>query len=120
MTSPLKKPTIDSRQVLAFVALARCGTFTAAAKELFLTQSAVSYAIKALEDDLGSRLVDRSGRRVSFTPSGEQFLRSAEKILQEMQLARAQVKTGAKAEADRARSIAHVDAAVPHSIRAAS
>ena len=95
MTSSLKKPTIDSRQVLAFTTLARCGSFTAAAKELFLTQSAVSYAIKALEDDLGCRLVERGGRRVSFTPSGEQFLRHAEKILREMELARAQLKSRA-------------------------
>ena len=92
MTSSSKKPTIDSRQVLAFTMLARCGSFTAAAKELFLTQSAVSYAIKALEEDLGCQLVERGGRRVSFTPSGEQFLRHAEKILREMELARAQLK----------------------------
>ncbi len=84
MTRPL-----DSRQLAAFVALARCQSFTRAAKDLFLTQSAVSHAIKALEREVGSRLVDRAGRRVLLTQAGEQFLRHAEKILREMEAARA-------------------------------
>lgn len=83
------KPTLDSRQLLAFAALARRGSFTLAAKDLFLTQSAVSHAIKALEDDVGTRLLDRVGRRVLLTQAGEQFLRHTEKILREMESARA-------------------------------
>ena len=79
---------LDSRQLHAFAALARCQSFTRAAKELFLTQSAVSHAIKALETEVGSRLVDRAGRRVLLTQAGEQFLRHAEKILREMDAAR--------------------------------
>src|SRR5688500_6527022 len=83
------KPTLDSRQLHAFSALARRGSFTLAAKDLFLTQSAVSHAIKALEDDVGCRLLDRVGRRVLLTQAGEQFLRHTEKILREMEAARA-------------------------------
>jgi DNA-binding transcriptional LysR family regulator len=83
------KPTLDSRQLHAFAALARRGSFTLAAKDLFLTQSAVSHAIKALEDDVGCRLLDRIGRRVLLTQAGEQFLRHTEKILREMEAARA-------------------------------
>ena len=83
------KPTLDSRQLHAFAALARRGSFTLAAKDLFLTQSAVSHAIKALEDDVGCRLLDRVGRRVLLTQAGEQFLRHTEKILHEMEAARA-------------------------------
>jgi DNA-binding transcriptional LysR family regulator len=83
------KPTLDSRQLHAFAALARRGSFTLAAKDLFLTQSAVSHAIKALEDDVGCRLLDRVGRRVLLTQAGEQFLRHTEKILAEMETARA-------------------------------
>ena len=79
------KPTLDSRQLHAFAALARRGSFTLAAKDLFLTQSAVSHAIKALEGDLGTRLLDRVGRRVLLTQAGEQFLRRTEKILREPQ-----------------------------------
>ncbi len=83
------KPILDSRQLYAFAALARRGSFTLAAKDLFLTQSAVSHAIKALEDDVGCRLLDRVGRRVLLTQAGEQFLRHTEKILREMEAARA-------------------------------
>lgn len=81
--------TLDTRQLLAFVTLARCGSFTQAAKELFLTQSAVSHAMKALEEGIGSRLFDRVGKRVLLTQAGEQLLRHAERILREMRDARA-------------------------------
>jgi LysR family transcriptional regulator, low CO2-responsive transcriptional regulator len=87
------KPTLDSRQLFAFAALARRGSFTLAAKDLFLTQSAVSHAIKALEEDVGCRLLDRVGRRVLLTQAGEQFLRHTEKILCEMEAARAGLDT---------------------------
>jgi len=85
---PFMKTLLDSRQLLAFVTLARVGSFTLAAKELFLTQSAISHAMKALEEEVGCRLFDRAGRRVLLTQAGEQFLRHAEKILAEMAAAR--------------------------------
>ncbi len=87
------KRILDSRQLLAFVAVARRGSFTLAAKDLYLTQSAVSHAMKALEDELGTRLLDRVGKRVLVTQSGEQFLRHAEKILAEMEQARTGLDT---------------------------
>jgi len=80
--------TIDSRQILAFVALARRGSFTFAAKDLFLTQSAVSHTIKTLERDTGVRLFDRVGKRVHLTQAGEMLMPRAERILREMQDAR--------------------------------
>lgn len=82
------KATLDSRQLLAFSALARRGSFTLAAKDLFLTQSAVSHAIKALEEDVGTQLVDRLGRRVRLTAAGERLLAHVSRILREMELAR--------------------------------
>lgn len=85
----MKAATLDSRQLLAFVAVARRESFTLAAKDLFLTQSAVSHAIKALEDELGHRLLDRVGKRVSITQAGEQLLVHAQRILGEMEAARA-------------------------------
>ena len=65
---------IDSRQLRAFVSLARHGSFTTAAKELFLTQSAVSHSLRALEEDLGCRLFDRMGKKILLTLAGEQLL----------------------------------------------
>jgi DNA-binding transcriptional LysR family regulator len=84
----MKNNVFDTRQLLAFATLARLGSFTRAAQELFLTQGAVSHAIKALEEQAGCRLFERSGRRVALTQSGEQFLRHVEKILGEMKTAR--------------------------------
>ena len=79
----------DSRELRAFVLLARCGSFTKAARELSLSQSAVSHSIKALETDAGCRLLDRMGKTVSLTLAGEQLLRYSEKILADMEAARA-------------------------------
>src|SRR6185503_13406746 len=84
MTLPL-----DSRQLRAFAALARTGSFTLAAKELFLSQSAVSHSMKALEQEVGCRLLDRMGKKVLLTQAGETLLHHAEKILLEMGTARA-------------------------------
>jgi len=82
------KPPIDSRQLHAFLILARTGSFTQTARELFLTQSAVSHSIKSLETDMGCRLFDRVGKTVMLTQAGEQLLPHAERILHEMETAR--------------------------------
>ena len=83
MTQPL-----DTRQLRAFVTLARRGSFTMAAKELHLSQSAVSHSMKALETDLGCRLFDRMSKKVLLTQAGEHLLQHADKILLEMSAAR--------------------------------
>ena len=82
------KPILDSRKLLAFVTLTRCGSFTQTARELCLTQSAVSHAIKSLEDELGCRLFDRLEGRVQLTQFGRRLLEYAPRILEDMQLAR--------------------------------
>ena len=84
--------TIDSRQLRAFSILARTGSFTMAAKELYLSQSAVSHSMKALEQDIGCRLLDRMCKKVMLTQAGEQLLQHTEKILQEMSSARASLE----------------------------
>jgi DNA-binding transcriptional LysR family regulator len=92
-TRSFMRTTLDSRQLLAFEAVARRGSFTLAAKELFLTQSAISHAMKALETEVGCRLLDRIGKRALLTQAGEQFLRHTEKILREMETARTGLDT---------------------------
>ncbi len=86
----MKNP-IDSRQLRAFVSLAKHGSFTLAAKELCLTQSAVSHSMRALEEDLGCRLFDRMGKTVLLTLAGEQLRPHAEQILDQMEQARSGV-----------------------------
>ncbi|HTL68029.1 MAG TPA: LysR family transcriptional regulator [Lacunisphaera sp.] len=85
----MKPKSFDTRQLLAFATIARVGGFTQAAHELHLTQSAISHAIRALEEEAGCRLFERSGRRVGLTQAGEQLLRHVEHIFAEMKAARA-------------------------------
>ena len=80
---------LDSRQIRAFVSLARSGSFTQSGREMHLTQSAVSHAIKALETDLACQLFHRQGKSVHLTHHGRELLPHAETILQEMAQARA-------------------------------
>ena len=61
------------KQLRAFLAVARTGSFTLAAESLYVTQSALSGLIKELEQALGARLIDRSTRRVSLTDIGERL-----------------------------------------------
>src|SRR6267142_2786776 len=78
------KTLLDSRQLHAFVMLSRTGSFTLAAKNLFLTPSAVSHALKELEQRVGCLLLDRRRKKVMLTQAGEHLLHHAERILQEM------------------------------------
>ena len=82
---------LDSRQLRAFSILARTGSFTATAKELHLSQSAISHAMKALEQEIGCRLLDRMGKTVVLNQAGEQLLVHVEKVLQEMATARVEL-----------------------------
>jgi DNA-binding transcriptional LysR family regulator len=85
--SSMSEP-LDSRQLRAFRVLARTGSFTQTARELHLTQSGISHSMKALEAEIGCRLLDRLGKKVVLTQAGEQLLQHAGKILSEMEAAR--------------------------------
>jgi DNA-binding transcriptional LysR family regulator len=79
---------IDSRQLLSFATVAKTRSFTQAGKELSLSQSAISHAVKALEVEIGQALLDRNGKNLQITPAGEHLLHYAEKILADMSVAR--------------------------------
>lgn len=57
-----------------FSAVARLGSVAAAAQEVNLTPSALSHALRGLEDEIGCRLFDRMGRRMVLNPAGEELL----------------------------------------------
>ena len=78
------KMLLDSRQLHAFVTVSRTGSFTVAAENLFLTPSAVSHALKELEQRVGCLLLDRRRKKVVLTEAGEHLLHHAERILEEM------------------------------------
>jgi DNA-binding transcriptional LysR family regulator len=67
-------------QMKAFHKVAATGSFTKAARELFLTQSAISQQIRALEHEVGVRLIDRSGKRIRLTGEGEALLTYTERL----------------------------------------
>ncbi len=74
----------DLRQLRAFVAVAEDGSFTLAARRLCVTQSAVSHSLRAMEDQLGCRLLDRHGKRVAVTPEGRLLLKRGKRVLLEL------------------------------------
>jgi DNA-binding transcriptional LysR family regulator len=83
---------LDVRQLRAFVSLARTASFTKTARQLHLSQSAISHSIKSLEAEVQCRLLDRVGRSVILTQAGEQLLEHAQRILKEMDEARERLK----------------------------
>ena len=83
----MNDPLPDLRQLRAFVAVADEGSFTLAAKKLFLTQSAISHSMKALEDLLGCQLLSRLGKKTVLTGEGEVFLKRCRRILAELEQA---------------------------------
>jgi LysR family transcriptional regulator, carnitine catabolism transcriptional activator len=68
---------MEVAQLRYAVAVADCGSFTAAAQQCFVSQPSLSQAIKAIERQLGVELFTRSGRPVRLTAAGEAFVRSA-------------------------------------------
>ena len=71
-SQPFKMPPLE--WVRAFEAAARCGSFTAAAAETGLTQSAISQRIGHLERLLGTKLFYRGARSIELTVEGEAWL----------------------------------------------
>ncbi|NVZ53672.1 LysR family transcriptional regulator [Pseudomonas sp. B6002] len=69
------------RELRTFVCAARKGTFAAAGQQVGLTQSAVSAQIKHLEDALGVKLFDRTGRSATLNSAGQRAVPLAEEIL---------------------------------------
>jgi DNA-binding transcriptional LysR family regulator len=73
---------MDTRQLAAFCAVVERRSFSQAAERLGVTQPAVSLQVRALEERLGQRLIDRSGRRVEPTEAGRRLYRNAQRLLQ--------------------------------------
>lgn len=71
---------LENFRLVVFRMVAEQRSFRKAAEELYLTQPAVSLQIKALEEDLGAQLFDRSGAEVQLTPVGEVLLETARRV----------------------------------------
>ena len=89
--------SLDIRQVRSFIAVAHALSFSRAARQIHLSQPALSTQIKALEGHLGAELLERNRRTVRLTEAGSAFLSDAEALLQqisEIELRVARVSTG--------------------------
>src|SRR5437868_7012848 len=91
-------------QLVAFVAVARERSFTAAAAKLNVSQSALSHTIRELEERLGVRLLTRTTRSVSPTEAGERLLRNIGPRLDEIAPASPGAPTQSPRRRDRATS----------------
>ena len=72
---------MDTRQLAAFCEVVDRKSFSQAAERLGVTQPAVSLQIRSLEKRLGTKLLDRSGRRVEPTEAGQRLYRAAQRML---------------------------------------
>ncbi|VVD82208.1 Glycine cleavage system transcriptional activator [Pandoraea morbifera] len=82
----------------AFEAAARLESFSRAAEELFVTHGAISHQIRALEQELGTTLFARNGKRISITPAGRQYATSIRAALDDIAQATRKLQAGTRSE----------------------
>lgn len=75
---------MEFRQLKYFVGIAETGKFSDTSKQMYISQSAVSQQIKALEEELGTQLFIRNNHDVKLTDSGRELLPLARKVLSSM------------------------------------
>ena len=80
------------RQLRAFLAVAKYGSFSRAAEEVAVSQSAISFAVQQLESELGLRLLDRTTRQVRVTAVGETLAASGTRLLAELDISLTRVE----------------------------
>lgn len=74
------------KQMQYFISVVETQSFTKAAEECYISQSAISQQIKALEDELQVKLLVRHKRSFVLTPAGEYFYQHSKKILQDINI----------------------------------
>jgi len=78
---------VNLNQLRYFVSVAENGSFTKAAVNHYISQTAITQQIHTLEESIGTKLLDRNSRPVSLTPAGKVFLKEAREILGKMDTA---------------------------------
>ena len=86
-----------------FVRVAESGSFSAAAAQLGISVSAVAKTIARLEDELGTRLLERSTRRLALNDDGREYYARAVQILNEVEDAEASLRSGVRTPKGRVR-----------------
>jgi LysR family glycine cleavage system transcriptional activator len=91
MRSRDKHPPLPTLRV--FETVGRLLSFRKASEELCISQSAVSYHVKNLEDELGTRLFSRHARGIAFTPAGERYWAAVREAFGTIEQATADIKS---------------------------
>jgi LysR family transcriptional regulator, carnitine catabolism transcriptional activator len=98
---------VDRRHLEYFLAVAQSGSFTGAARMLGIAQPSLSYAVAALERELGCELFERLGRGIKVTPAGEALVEPARRTLRSFALAEGAVRGATHAGFGRISIISH-------------
>jgi len=80
------------RQMNYFVRVVECNSFTEAAEQCYISQSAISQQIRALETELGIKLIIRENRKFHLTPAGDYFYWHSKELLSEIEKMKAETK----------------------------
>lgn len=80
------------KQIQYFITVVECKSFTEAAEKCFISQSAISQQIKALESEIGVELFIREKRQFSLSEAGEYFYRNSKAILKELENIKVETK----------------------------
>ena len=94
---------LDSTRLRVLAAVARAGSLTAAARDLHLTQPAVSHHLARLEAETGAGLVQRVGRGIRLTPAGRLLADRAAEIVGRLDAASAELSAFVGLDAGRVR-----------------
>jgi molybdate transport repressor ModE-like protein len=92
MSTPSPRSVLSAENLGLLEAVARLGSMAAAARELGLVPSALTYRVRQMEDALDVLLLDRSARRAQLTPAGAELLRSGQYLLGELDAVAQRVK----------------------------
>jgi Transcriptional regulator len=88
------------KQIRYFIAVVDCNSFTEAAEQMYISQSAISQQIQSLEKELGVKLIIRENRKFTLTPAGEYFYRNSKGVVDALEkLTRETVRIGKDSEA---------------------
>lgn len=99
-----RNDTVELRHLRYFVAVAEEGSFRRAGEErVFVSQPALSRQIQRLEDELGARLFDRTGRGVNLTRAGKALLEEARRMLRQAKRAKETVRLAAEGKSGKLR-----------------
>jgi molybdate transport repressor ModE-like protein len=91
-TAPNPRSALSAENLALLEAVSRLGSMAAAARELGMVPSALTYRVRQIEDALDVLLFDRSARRAVLTPAGAELLRSGEYLLNELDAVAQRVK----------------------------